>query len=67
MKLFGNKHASRKKTASRTTASGFNQDTADLDVTAVRAAYEAASAEKRTEKIVKKHKKNRSRSSCWCS
>ncbi len=65
MKLFGNKHTSRKaqekRHASRTTRSGFNQDTADLDIIAVRAAYEAASADKKTEQIVKKHKKNKAK------
>lgn len=65
MKLFGNKHAGHKASskgrASRTTSTGFNQDTADLDVTAVRAAYEAAAADKKTDQIVKKHKKNKAK------
>ncbi|MGI6028790.1 MAG: LCP family protein [Candidatus Heteroscillospira sp.] len=66
MKLFGNKHSKHApapgRKSSRTTRSGFNQDTADLDIAAVRAAYEAASADKNTENIVKKHKKNRAKS-----
>ena len=61
MKLFGNKHSggghSGGKRASKTTRHGFNDDTADLDISAVRAAYDAASADKNTDRIVRKNKK----------
>jgi len=61
MKLFGNSRSTRHQTdrKSKTTRTGFNSDTAELDITAVRAAYEAASADKQTEQIVKKRNKNR--------
>lgn len=63
MKLFGNKHSggghSGGKRASKTTRHGFNDDTADLDISAVRAAYDAASADKNTDRIVRKNKKKR--------
>ncbi|MGE4353105.1 MAG: LCP family protein [Oscillospiraceae bacterium] len=63
MKLFGNKHSKRKLPDNHAqdadmVSSGFD-DTADLDITAVHAAYEAAAAEKNTDQIVKKHKKKR--------
>lgn len=64
MKLFGNNNKSSHskngtKPKSRTTSSGFGQDTAELDVAAVRAAYDAASAEKKTGQIVEAKKKSK--------
>ena len=62
MKLFGNKHSGSghsRTSPSRKTRTGFNDDTAELDVTAVRRAYDEAAAGKKTEQLVKKHKKNR--------
>lgn len=66
MKLFGNKNSGRKASdrkpqTYKTTSTGFNEDTADLDITAVRAAYEQASVDTQTEKLVKKHKRSRGR------
>lgn len=63
MKLFGNKSAKHQDTSkkireNKVISSDFN-DTAELDVTAVRAAYEAASAEKKTDVIVRKNKKSK--------
>ena len=65
MKLFGNKQSKRDVPEKRSqttniTSLGFD-DTADLDITAVKAAYEAAAAEKNTDQLVKKHKKNRAK------
>ncbi len=63
MKLFGNSSKPPKKSPSKkdeAVSSGFG-DTTDLDVTAVRQAYEKSSAEKSTEAYVKKNKKNKGR------
>ena len=64
MKLFGSKrsgHAAKRQTRnSRTTYTGF-EDTEELSVAAVRAAYDAASAEERTDAYVRKHRKRRGR------
>lgn len=60
MKLFGNRNPKNTDSNKKITSSGFD-DTAELDVTAVRKAYEAAAAEKKTDVIVKQNKKRRGR------
>lgn len=63
MKLFGNngsKHqGGSKKINDKKSIKSDASGTAEIDVVAVRAAYEVASADKKTDKIVKKKKKNK--------